>query len=102
MTIADSLRATSWIASAMDVTPDTRTRVVRLEDALLAVEAAAKQRDEYVDLLGAIWLYIKWRYVTKQLTTEQKTLFADAVDAWSARMNDVEDWQPVAERWWLE
>lgn len=49
----------------------------------------------YRELLGCLWLYVDWRYVTKQLTTEQKELFADAVDS-SLRP----DLKPSADRWW--
>jgi hypothetical protein len=48
------------------------------------------------ELLGAIWLYVNWHYVTKQLTTEQKELWANAVD----KYGDPEDRGPKAERWW--
>ncbi len=50
--------------------------------------------DRYRDLLGALWLYVDWPYVTRQLPTEQKDLFADAVDATSDG--------PVADRWWSQ
>jgi hypothetical protein len=50
----------------------------------------------YVDILGAIYLYIDWRYITKQLTTPQKELWADAVDACSY------DGATPVERWWRE
>lgn len=66
--------------------------------------AARAERDNLRDLLGSIWLYVKWRYVTKQLTTEQKELWADAVDA-KARQQQIEDGEelrPVAERWWRD
>lgn len=58
----------------------------------------------YQDLLGAIWLYIPWHYVTKQLTTEQKELFADAVDGCSGRMNADEPGINLhpADRWWRD
>ena len=36
---------------------------------------------DYTELLSSIYLYINWRYVTKQLTTPQKELWADAVDS---------------------
>lgn len=49
-----------------------------------------------LDLLGAIWLYVDWRYVTRQLTTEQKTLWADAVDVFG----DEADHGAKADRWW--
>lgn len=65
--------------------------------------AAEEALQAYEDLLGSIWLYIKWQYVTKQLTTVQKEMFADAVDASSRRLNeDDEGWTPVAERWWQD
>jgi hypothetical protein len=63
---------------------------------------------DYEDLLGSIWLYIDWRYVTKQLTTRQKELFADAVDRDVMRdvMRDQEEDgdepRPVADRWWRD
>lgn len=61
---------------------------------------AGRCRD-HEELLGAVWLYISWRYVTKQLTTEQKNLFADSVDAYWRRM-DEEDGSARAERWWTD
>jgi hypothetical protein len=56
------------------------------------------------DLLGSIWLYVNWRYVTKQLTTEQKELWADVVDAdvMATRAADGEVPRGVADRWWRE
>jgi hypothetical protein len=58
---------------------------------------------DFQDLLGNISLYIPWEFVTKQLTTEQKELFADAVDAWSARLNDGDpDWVSPMSRWWRD
>lgn len=52
-------------------------------------------------LLAAIYLYIDWRYVTKKLTTEQKNILADAIDAvrrYEYFMDD-EEYNPV-DRWW--
>lgn len=73
------------------------------EAAMSATYAVPADR-RYEDLLGAIWLYIPWHYVTKQLTTEQKELFADAVDAHSARINAEEPEIGLlpAERWWRD
>lgn len=51
---------------------------------------------QYRELLGCIRLYVNWRYVTKQLTTEQKELWADAVDAFG----DPECPGPGVDRWW--
>lgn len=69
-----------------------------------AVDELVTQRERYEDLLGSIWLYIPWQFVTKQLTTEQKELFADSVDACSARLNaeDPDLAAGPAERWWRD
>lgn len=62
-------------------------------------------------LLSSIALYIKWRYVTRQLTTKQKDLFADALERESIRVHgpDGEDPEPdmarlpsYAPRWWRD
>lgn len=61
-------------------------------------------RVRFEDLLSSIWLYVPWEHVTKQLTTEQKELWADAIDANRARMNADEphiNLSPV-ERWWRQ
>jgi len=58
----------------------------------------------YEELLASIWLYIDWRFVTKQLTTPQKELLADAIDAAHAR-RDAEEGEPdiyLVERWWRD
>ncbi|MBP2331253.1 hypothetical protein JOF56_011638 [Kibdelosporangium banguiense] len=55
--------------------------------------------DAYRDLLGCIWLYVNWRYVTKQLETVQKDLWADAVD----QFGDPDERRPgKADRWWRD
>jgi hypothetical protein len=62
-------------------------------------------RDEQMrDLLGSIWLYVGWRSATRSLTTEQREMWADAVDA-RARARQIEDGEelhPVADRWWRD
>ena len=70
-------------------------RVGELHDEIGRLRA---ERSQYLDLLGQIWIYVHWRYVTRQLTTEQKTLWADAVDA----SGDPEDRGLTVDRWWLE
>jgi hypothetical protein len=55
------------------------------------------------DLLAAVWLFIDWRHVTERLTAEQRTLFADAVEASSARIAQADPTygEPVmTDRWW--
>lgn len=71
-------------------------------------EAAEEMIRRYEDLLDSVELYIKWRWVTGQLTTEQRELFADALDHEAARTHgpDGEDPDPElavrgrGRRWW--
>lgn len=51
------------------------------------------------EIAGSIWLHAKWRWFTKQLTTEQKEVLADAVDRWGSCVGD--EWEPI-ERWWRD
>jgi hypothetical protein len=64
----------------------------------------ADERRKYEDLLGSVWLYIGWRDVTRQLTTEQKNLFADAVAAELARGGgfDASEAEAAVDRWWID
>jgi hypothetical protein len=54
------------------------------------------ERQALLDALGAIWLYVDWRYVTRKLTTEQRELWADAVD----QAGEPEEGK--ADRWWRD
>lgn len=58
---------------------------------------------EEQQLLTSIYLYVNWRYVTKQLTREQKELWARACDAVWAHW-EFKDGQEYgrADRWWEE
>ncbi|MFD8496308.1 hypothetical protein [Amycolatopsis sp. NPDC059657] len=56
--------------------------------------------DQHEELLAYLWLYVKWRYVTKQLTTEQKNLWADAIEKISEREHPGEG--TAADRWWQD
>lgn len=62
-------------------------------------KAATEREARYQELLADVWLYIDWRWVTKQLTTDQKELFADAVDADLNRSGDPD---PKSDRWWRD
>jgi len=55
-------------------------------------------------LLAAIWLYVDWGWLTRQLTTTQKDLWADAIDAYHARasMADPDLNALPADRWWRD
>lgn len=56
----------------------------------------AEEIRELEELLANIWLYVKWRSVTKELTTEQRERWLKAINA-----NSPED-EPLDEswRWW--
>jgi hypothetical protein len=58
--------------------------------------------EPYEDLLGDIHLYVNWRFVTRQLTTPQKEMWADAVEAWSARLNAGTGETTTVDRWWRD
>jgi hypothetical protein len=92
------------------MTPEFAEMIVRRFNAATTAEAdiraderrkVAEQIAAYEDLLGSTWLYIGWRYVTKQLTTEQKELFAAAVEASELRLNGVGEPFDV-DRWWRD
>ncbi len=66
--------------------------------------AAHEENERLQDLLGTIWLYVGWRSATRSLTTEERELWADAVDA-KTRAGQIEDGEephPVADRWWWD
>lgn len=92
------------LAGELDRYVFTVQRAGKLTPHEARVQAEAKLV-EMQDLLGSIYLYVKWRWLTKQLTTEQKEMWADAVDAWNERLRQAEgDEDPGlrAERWWRD
>jgi hypothetical protein len=99
----------TFVAVAM--TPEYADMIVQRFNAATVTEAdiRADERREtaeritaYEDLLGSIWLYIGWRYVTKQLTTAEKEMFADAVEASSRRLHDDIGEPTGVDRWWRD
>lgn len=70
------------------------------------VEPAQPPAEERVsaleDLLASVWLHIDWRAVTRQLTADQRELFASAVEANSARLAEADpSGEPhTVDRWW--
>ncbi|MYV77808.1 hypothetical protein GT352_28325 [Streptomyces sp. SID1046] len=55
---------------------------------------------------GTVWLHSKWEYITRQMTTAERELAADAVARWSAALN-AHDGEPTTDepeglRWWRE
>jgi hypothetical protein len=87
------------LADKFDDLDTLKKELVAAKESNRELESEAWKRDAEIDayreLLGAIWLYVKWHYVTKQLTTEQKQMWADAVDSFGET-----DEGPKAERWW--
>lgn len=55
---------------------------------------------------GTVWLHGKWQWLTKNMTTPERELAADAVARWSAALNaddeDLEAGEPEGLRWWRE
>jgi hypothetical protein len=92
---ADTLNRGTGSVAAVDVAWKLR-QIVGATPTTDPAPAAADPTAPYRELLGAIWLYVDWRYLTKQMTTEQKELWADAVDAFA------EPQEGKAERWWRE
>jgi hypothetical protein len=104
---ADALRAFAHRLIRLDDPADTAGVVDRqtitlneiIKGARQALTATPDHEDvvrSYRELLWTIWLYVDWRYVTRQLTTEQKELWADAVD----QSGDPEEQGQNADRWW--
>jgi hypothetical protein len=67
--------------------------------------------EAYEDLLYSVVLYIQWTYVTRQLTTEQRELFADGLERAHDRAHGPDGADPdpemaglpsYASRWWRD
>ena len=92
--------------------PDDLDRYIRERAAASPEFAAEFVKAEHAaqiralqDLLGCVWLYISWPHVTRQLTTEQKELFADSVDASCERIAEMDGRIGApghADRWWRQ
>ncbi|MER5322308.1 hypothetical protein [Streptosporangium roseum] len=97
-TIADNYRGTE---GGYLVSPSAVAALATSAAVAVIAEQDKNLRQQFEDLLASIWLYIGWRSVTKRLTTKQKDLFADAVEASSHRRDDDPPDKPVTvDRWW--
>jgi len=70
----------------------------------LALTRQGPPTSDASDLDGAchsVWLHGKWRWLTSQMTTEEREAFADAVDRYGDLLADGEERLPV-ERWWRD
>jgi hypothetical protein len=76
--------------------PSLNDLTVREIWALTAQDGRDLTRERFDELLASVALYIDWRYVTKNLTTEQRELFADAIE------RDAGEPVSYAERWWRD
>jgi len=54
--------------------------------------------DAREEILALIWIYSDWHYVTRNLTTPERELWADAIDNVHRRDHAI-DFVPV-DRWW--
>ena len=66
----------------------------------MSEQPSPEQAVRLEELLAALYLYIDWRYVTKQLTTPQRELFADILDAHRPSPDEVYGPSEPIERWW--
>lgn len=80
--------------------PEARDAAIRV-----AYDAGvAAGRSQAAALDGAafsVWLHGKWRWLTKNMTTEEKEAFADAADRHTATWTPEDRGSPV-ERWWRD
>jgi|SRR4051812_2507176 hypothetical protein len=90
--------------------------VVGYDEAVARANRAEMERDRlkariarHEDLLASVALYIRWRDVTRSLTTEQKELFADSIERHFIRVHGPDGEDPCAlmaglpsyaRRWW--
>jgi hypothetical protein len=87
----------SWLAEAKHA----ERAEIELAEARRIVEKIQREKNkqisDYRKLLHTIWLYVNWSYVTRQLTTEQKDLWADSIeqDSWDSDNKPTE-----VDRWW--
>jgi hypothetical protein len=52
------------------------------------------------ELLGSIYLHNGWRRLTLHLTTPQRNLLADHIEAWMNDSNAPEEGPYLVDRWW--
>jgi hypothetical protein len=94
------------IAALVDELAEVREHLDKVRQGLRTPEGWAtkmhalhvrQQRDKARDLLGAIWLHVGWRSVTRHLTTEQRELWADAVEVAGDPGSTI-----AVDRWWRD
>lgn len=51
--------------------------------------------------MHSVWLHGNWRWLTKNMTTEEREAAADAVDRYGTTLDPSEPREPVS-RWWLD
>lgn len=60
-------------------------------------------RETEDDAWGSVWLHGKWSWLTKNMTTPERELAADAVERWNQRLCRIDglDREPLEGlRWW--
>lgn len=86
---ADALNCPKYLEASLDYQEALEERVAALQD-----------------VIGYVSIHIKERWMVSKLTTEQKELWADAVEAWELRLHADEP-EVLAEltpydRWWRD
>lgn len=99
---------TGWVLNAITGTIEAlpgpncieRQNMGWADDLLCHRDELLAQRNAAYDLLGVLNLYINWRYVTSNLTTEERELWSDAVDRWGRSLSDGSYEPEPVDRWW--
>ncbi len=74
-----------------------------LTDARDEVETLRQELDVLSEAMSSVWLHGNWRWLTKNMTTEERTAAANAVDRAHAAITDDPECAAIrADRWWLD
>jgi hypothetical protein len=78
---------------------DSYRKVVRIQLDVLA-ERGLLQHPALDGACHSVWLHGKWRWLTRKMTTAEKEAFADAVERFSASLDD--EGPATVDRWWRD
>lgn len=81
--------------------PDRGAEPPNLEPCIACQYPIPAPRELEDDAWGSVWLYGNWREITRQMTTPERELAADAVERWSRRI-DPEEPRITDLRWWRD
>jgi hypothetical protein len=96
--IAGLTKAADWLEEQERAVRGERDQLAReLEELRPLHRMASDQAQEFQDLLREITPHMNWRFVTAQLTPEQREVWAEVIEAGADEHAPVE-----ADRWWLD